>query len=158
MTKVLLVADSRGGGLQSIFTDMMDRPIEVDVYPGAGLQTLFMKTRALLLQKYRDIVFVLGGICDLSSRDPRTKLITMYNLTETEFAEKLKAIIDQGLIDINAEFPNTQIVLCPLTGVDIRQYNKLSEIPDDQVRMNYTVTTINAMIKACNTCRNLPTP
>ena len=74
-----------------------------------------------------------------------------------EFADKLKATIDKGLNDIGAKFPNTQIILCPLTGVDISKYNQ-SEISEDQVRMSYIMTTITAMIKDCNNNRNLPTP
>ena len=103
------------------------------------------------------------GIFDLSNcfcLDLNLEYVLMDFISR---GSKFQATIDQGLIDISAEFPNTQIILCPLTGVDIRKYNKLSEIPADQVRMNYTVTTINAMIKCndrvieCNNCRNLPT-
>ena len=88
-TRILLVADSRGKGLQSKVNlalsklKAVDISIRIEPHRGATLTTLIPPTLALLNEKQYDVLIIMAGVNDLSHihwiKDDESRISPKYD-------------------------------------------------------------------------------
>ena len=156
--KLLLVMDSRGRGLQKEIYSRTNETFYLDYTPGAGLKKLFNRSLELLDQHYYDTVCINGGICDITHRDSRSKGIVLPPGDDEHYVMKLQTRIEHGVSLINQIYPQTNIIILPIFGIDINQYNKIPGTSEDQQRLNHVIIAVNRMITVNNNSRNTATP
>lgn len=124
MTRIaLIIADSRGGGLQPLIRDMdIGFEVHVLVHPGAGLELAVLRSISAIHNLHPDIVLMLAGICDLTWKHRLTKMIALRYMQPsdniTQVMNAIKASYD--LLRANGDFI---ISYATLTGVDLSDCN-----------------------------------
>ena len=152
---ILILTDSRGRLLQETIKGMTELVVDVSVYPGAGLDELFTKPlNKALLEKY-DKVYIMGGICNITVRDRRTRITELRSFTLNDITTKFEAIITTGLANLDTEIP---VVLAPIVGIDLNRYNRLPGVSPFQQLINDSVVAVNRLIITTNSRRGLSTP
>ena len=117
----MIFSDSRGKDLDYRIRRLNTTGEELDVgiYEGATLQDLTEAAMRYLPKHLFDVIYIMGGACDITSKDPRSKHITYDWKSEDD----LKIQLVGSLLNADKEFKKiflaSRIVYCPLVGVDL---------------------------------------
>ena len=145
MGNVLIVADSRGKGMQYI----LDR---IDL-KGLFLDAIYWRSR-----HHYDIICIMGGICNVTTRSKTTRITTLRTMdTDTAIINYVYEM-NKGLDSLNAQYPDQVTIMIPIVGVDLSKYSAILGQSVEQNTVNHIITAINAKITDCDNSRNLPTP
>lgn len=176
MFKTMVIADSRGAGLQKQLNRMLgEGRAEVFSYPGAGIVAAVESAMTDWEHaKYQnELVVLMAGICDVTFKNRRTGALSINRLSEGQivgkvFGEVLKAyerLIESGYRSIS---------IATITGIDLEDYNnpnrrhmsadEYMEYCDksklhnkDQEVVNNAVLEVNRQITGLNRNNNMPT-
>lgn len=168
--KPLLIADSRGRGLQNILRSK-GTLATVIVNPGKGAVLSTLASCSFIRQNTPTMVILCGSICDITYRSPRQPHIRLRYETIDESRKFYIDQVKEAMGILKNFFPNMPIQLTTVIGIDIQVYNggesgKLqSHLPHDersfdpaQHRLNKTIEAINGEIVCLNTSNRIPTP
>ena len=159
---VLIIADSRGRGLQLTVDKLMPEwHIRVLTHPGAGYEMPVLKSIAMIKTVKPMLVIVLAGICDLTWKHRETKVIGLrYDNVSDNLAhltDSIKSAYD--LLTTAGEF---KISFATLTGLDLADVNnpkrrQMSPIEYQQYSAGPKIThpnqkALDSTILAVNKC------
>ena len=170
---VLVLADSRGDGLQQLFnsrTTMMRH--RVLTYKGAGYEMAAIRAIPVINVIKPDLVVVLVGICDLTRRNKVTKITSLRHSTLIENVEHVMERA-RSAYDLLHSLGDHLISFATITGLDLTDYNcpprKYMSEPDylnyckdrvthpQQCLLNDSVLEINRRLTALNKASATPT-
>lgn len=175
MAKVLVIADSRGRFLHAPLSQQQAiGSLKIMVLPGATIELSVLKSVAAIGKFRPQTVIIMTGICDITQRNRATKLTTLRHTNVYEVLTRFKSAASDAYALILSLHPNIKIILAPITGVDLLDYNNkhrqgLSEAEyklykanhgsdPNQDLLNSMVLSINKWIVSANVAHKLPTP
>ena len=141
---VLIIADSRGAGLQDRLHTAMDGLglVTVLVMSGAGYELAAIKALPLLTKLKPHLVILLLGICDLTYRTRTTRVTTLRHLT---VSQNVDHVLDsaRSAIDILTASHKIKISLATLTGIELADYNNPARrLMDTETYRTYNATKV----------------
>ena len=86
------------------------------VFPGAKLQQLIALAANHLKSHPRDVIYILGGACNLTTKDKASKVVSFNWDTPEKLSSHLWAYSEFGLQWLAQHHPAATVVMCPLTG------------------------------------------
>lgn len=174
----VIVADSRGGGLQDIIHDINTRnhrsdQVTVLSYSGQGFHGALTRALPTLWATQPDLVILMLGICDLTTRNKTTRVTT---LRHTNLQDIIKGVIVSARLAVarlQTSF-DCHISLATLTGVDLTDYNfphrkfmtqseyntycsEIKTAHPNQDLLNQAVVEINRQLTEINKSNSTPT-
>lgn len=161
MSRVLILADSRGSSLPGLLNENHSNiRFDVKCYPGASIGVL--RGRLIDAMKNADgykMVVIFGGICSVTKIQfiPYRAAVVRCVSPDDIVREFTSECDDLMLVADNLPLP---VVLAPFVGVDLIKYaghyNKM--LYDMQKIVDVTIPRINIFIKGVNDTRGLTTP
>lgn len=121
--KVLIIADSRGRGLQQIIDNSY--PLvgcQVIFHPGAGSELATLRSLVRIDTMRPDLIIMLTGVCDLTWRNSSTKIVGLRHGQVEENVQHVLQAMGSALDLIRAQ-GNYRVSIATLTGVDMADYN-----------------------------------
>lgn len=160
--RVVIIADSRGVGLQSEFDLLNDKGYEIKVlvYKGRGMSQAVREATNKLIWMRPDQIIILAGICDITRKDRDTKLVSLQDGSVDVALERLENSmkeIEHHLTTRLTERPYT-LTFSPVTGMDIARYNGQDTTHEEQETLNEIIGGINQIITAHNKANRVITP
>lgn len=172
MTTVI-IADSRGSGLQQLLFNMGCRDLRILTHPGAGYELAALRSVETIKVVKPDLILVLTGICDLTRRDFRTKVTQLRHPTIMENVEHVINSAKSSL-DLLKSLGDHRISFSTITGIDLADYNNPTRkyMTDSEYReycleskithpqqdtLNLSILEINRRITALNRANSTPT-
>ena len=124
----VIITDSRGKGLQDLMWPANARrhslPVSmlINKINGAGLRSLPDAAISFVGEFPTYNVYIIGGICDVTWKDPSTKEIRFLFSDQLALTTHITSIIDEIDNRMHGCRPNTKFILCPLVGVNVYDY------------------------------------
>lgn len=156
--KVAIIADSRGGFFQhflNLHNDNVNVTYTTLVFSGRRLEELWLQARAKLNAKEFNHVYVLGGICNLTSPYFHNGLRSFWPFKNVEdlaydLIQLLKVITNEALFLGH----QGRLTFLPEIGADLLEYNRV-EYPMPwmtkcQVDLNYNIFFLLDEFKSAN--------
>lgn len=172
--EVLVVADSRGRGLQPILDRGNEgKIVKVLAMGGAGSQIAAIRALHSIKRDKPELVILMTGICDLTWRDRRTHLTKLRSSSVNECVENVMGPL-RAAYDIMESEGGVRPSIATLTGLDLADYNykgrkhmsedeykqyseTVKERHKDQGTLNEATIEINRRITALNKGHGIPT-
>ena len=144
---VLLVMDTRGGGLQDQFDTAAPGVVKVVKKGGADISTLLkLANRVAVREKGKyNVIIIAGGICSITKLNRARKVKLRFKTTSKlidDVSEKLKV----GLGLLRLEYPRSRVIVTPNVGMDIGRYNGAKPKNKVQRKLNRMVTAMNKLL------------
>ena len=152
----MLFTDSRGEKIQELVQPANKNNLKVGmiIHPqrGAGLQRLADIAIDFSFDFPGHNIYIAGGICDFTFKDPRTKIISFFHRDEDALVKHVCDLIDHIDHYVHVRRPTTKFIICPIVGVDVQKYiPKIAEtFPNLQdvftnaiMRVNYHILTVS---------------
>ena len=117
----IVFMDSRAGGLQKKI-DIVNQSeyLEIRERKGANLHQLSRLASAHLTKYPFDVVYIIGGACDITSKDAHTKLISFHWSPPERIGAHLLNSLKEEDKHMLTNHPAATVVFCPLVGVDLQ--------------------------------------
>ena len=154
---ILVISDSRGKNIKPLLID--NTPIThkikwtTQVLPGATLENIQKRLQRGTRRDNWDLIIVLAGICDFTSRSKENRNISLEY--KTRKTEEVRHIID----DLYNITPNLHIAT--ITPASLLTYSnnreKDSQIEEEQTNLEEDIKSINNYIIDKNISRDKPT-
>ena len=162
--RVLIVADSRGEDLDLHLPHNNVEGIQYMVVPykSQGLESLARKAVLLSRTIRPDLIFIFGGICNITYRCRVSKQTTLRWPNPRQIYDNYVSVMDTAFYIIR-NHPSTaecKIIFSPVVGVEMNRYNDIvSQFPHLQQRnLNDLMIRINRYIIDFTESTGLLTP
>lgn len=161
-TLVVVIADSRGGGLQDEICRITPDHIAVKVlvYPDRGIIQAVKESEKAINWWQPSQIYVMNGICDITMRDKNTKKVSVREpSTNTAIASYIQSMDTvTHFLRILLDGRRYQLVFSEIVGMDMATYNGTRYPHDQQAVLDSTIHGVNAEIVAWNNARDVVTP
>lgn len=161
--KVVIVADSRGKGLQQDL-DLLNSEgsinIKVLVKKGRGIAELIRDTSKDLIWMAPSQIYVLAGICDITALDRENMTVSLQEDTIETLVGKVEGSMDAARHHLSImliEKPY-KLIFCPTVGMDMAKYNRIEDRHTQQDLLDEMVVCMNHTIIAFNKTNKVLTP
>ena len=105
-----------------------------------------------------ELVYIAGGICDITLRDMHTKITVLRTTNQDETINKLQNLIHGGIAEIS-KISNAKVVVLPIAGIHLNRYNRRTGTSEDQRILNFMmITPANKLIIDINNEPGIATP
>lgn len=161
--KVVIVADSRGKDLQrdlDVLNSAGSVNIKVLVKKGRGIAELIKDTSKDLVWMAPSQIYVLAGICDITSLDRDNMTVALREDTIATLVGKIEGSMDAArhhLSIVLTENPYN-LMFCPTVGMDMAKYNRQESRHAQQDLLDDMVISMNHAIIAFNKANGVVTP
>lgn len=119
----IIIADSRGRGLQTIINNLTNSSdIKILFYPGAGYELATLKAMVQIREMKPILVVMFLGICDITWRNPATKIVGLRHRTVRENVDHVLNAI-RSAHDLLRTVGVFNISFATVTGVDMSDCN-----------------------------------
>ena len=166
--KILVITDSRGLTLQTIINEVKQTGnIKVKSFKGAGYCIATTKAKKTIESFKPNLIIMLVGICDITIRDPRTKITTLRNKSVQGTIEHVLQQARASLTMLK-QMGVKHISYATITGIELSTYNlnkrqediqprEGSELQRQQLIINKAIIEVNRKIVEINTELCTPT-
>ena len=133
--------------------------LEVRVSKGATLHCLTRLASSHLGKYPFDVVYIVGGICDVTTKDSATGRISFDWVPPAELGNQLvKRLYDEDEF-MRRQHPASRVVFCPLVGVELEEVvNSHAVNREQQEAVNEAVFDFNTEIFSINERRGTFSP
>ena len=149
--------DSRGDPLQPIINSLnpTNEHFEVSSYKGATLLELLDIASKYLITHPFDVVYLAGGVTNITSKNRLTKQISYDWGPGPELAAHLTSLLDRANQHFQKHHPASRVVFCPLIGSDLSKVvNAHTVTREDQEAVNNAIWDFNFKVYEINAARN----
>ena len=157
--RVLVVADSRGSGLQNCVNSLQERKTtRVVVHRGAGMARAVEKSREILATYRPDLVILMAGICDVTTRDGKSRITSLRHTNTVEAVEYAMEQLQKAVAMLHG-LSIFNVSIATYTGVDLVRYNRVKwcSVHRDQDLLNDIIARINSCVVNTNKDAGMPT-
>lgn len=161
--RIVIVADSRGKGLQSELDQLNTDghvTIKVIVKKGRGIADLIRDTSKELIWMAPTQIYVLAGICDVTHLNRQTMTVSLEEESTEILVGKTEGSMDAArhhLSIVLTEAPY-KLMFCPTVGMDMAKYNGLPNRHAQQDHLDEMIISMNHAIIAFNKANHVLTP
>ena len=170
----IIVSDSRGARIQDMLQEYNDiGHTRVECHPGAGMIQAVTRSLPAIRHGSPDLIIIMVGICDITFRDPHSKVTTIRYRTETEITQHT-TIAARGAHELLRSETKATISFATITGLDLSDYNNRDRrrmtrqdyedycnntkaTDPDQGTLNAAIVATNRQLVALNTQNSTPT-
>ena len=133
--KLILFFDSRGRNLEFLVNNMnnSDKIIEPWVFDGATIQDLTLEADYYAQKAEFDVLFIAGGICNITTKNPMTGKISFEWDDPVILASYLVKTMEEAEEFMSKEHPATKFIFCPIPGADLSAVLKKNAEKEQQV-------------------------
>ena len=156
----VIFMDSRAEGLQEKIDALNGGEyLGVRKCGGATLQQLISSANAHLKNYPFDVVYVAGGVCDITQKEHGTKRISFAWTSKEELTEHLISTLKRGNDFLTREHPAAKIVFCTLVGLELERVVNTHKVEThQQLMVDEAVFAFNDEIFAINKVRGTYSP
>lgn len=151
---VVVLADSRGKGLQAEFDMMFSEAFDVKVlaYKGKGILDAVKLAMPKLVWWAPKIIVVMNGLCDLTYKDRITKKVSLRHQTVDEAVVNHVESMDfaRHYLYIHLIEAPCHLVFAHIVGMDLKKYNRGSVHSHQQNMLDESITAINIAVNRFN--------
>lgn len=126
-TKAILISDSRGKFLDTIFNSLNEYPVEFTVCRrnGARLADLWEIAESAILFNHPDIIYLYGGVCDLTEASYLPNGLREFWPSENFVwkINKTKRLLYDIVNNFELMYTSTKLCILPEPGLDLIRYN-----------------------------------
>lgn len=166
MESVLFACDSRGRGLDIFLRNSLCSNFRVLTYSGAGIYDAVHRAANTIKYEKWSQIYLLAGICSITIKDRVSKIVSLREENPVTSMCHLKLEVTHSLdfVSLLTGEHNVKCVMAPITGIDLRTYNKgltisrVNSIDAQQVILNDLITEFNKYIVSVNKANNVVTP
>lgn len=144
---MVIICDSRGRHLQEY---IQSASIKVLFYSGANLDALLRMSHSRCLGLNPRYILIHGGICNMSTKDRRTGQIRLVFEDHDELLGHMCAVFTAAWIKAREMYPQCQVIMSGLCGMDINKYNGLPGYHSHQSVVNRVIEQLNHHIVDLN--------
>ena len=144
---VLLVMDSRGGGLQERFDSAAPGVVTVQTKGGADISTILKIANRIAVRekgKY-NVIIIAGGICSITKLN-RARKVKLRFKTVSKLIEDVSDKLKRGLRLLRLDNPQSRVIVAPTVGIDIGKYNGIKPKKKIQRKLNRMVVAVNKLL------------
>ena len=152
--------DSRANGLQER-VDVLNvgEYLGIRQYNGATLHDLTRQASRHLDKYPFDVVYIAGGICDVTTKDDVTKTISFRWNPPNDVSKHLLNTLNRENETMRKDHPAARVVFCPLVGADLKRVvNGHAVTEAQQEAVNEAIFEFNNKIFAVNKARGTHSP
>lgn len=161
MSPILVIADSRGRNIEPFLHSLTNHEVKIAVYPGADIATSISNASSLLKSRPWSQVYILSGICNLTTKDRKTKKISLTFEDTQQLITTFQELLVSAYKSLSSSCDSMQTpckrIFAPLTGIDLAKYNQ-TKVDLQQETLNKYVEMVNTEIAAFNRMNNVFTP
>lgn len=158
----MVIADSRGGGLQEEIDKILPANLTVKVltYPGRGIIRAVKESEKLINWWQPSQIYVTNGICDITTKDQVTKQVSLRDPDPQTAVASYVGSLDTvtHYMKILLDGRKYQLIFAEILGMNMSTYNGTEYPHHQQALLNTTISGVNTEIAAWNTSRNVITP
>ena len=170
----LIIADSRGAGLQAMLGgEGLVGGVTILVHGGAGYELAALRSLPVIKKQNPQLIIIMTGICDLTWRNRKTKQTGLRHSTVDTNTNHVIQSANTALEIIRSAVV-TKVSLATITGIDLADYNnparksmdteqyrqhcmKAKQQHRDQMVLNMSILEINRRLIALNKSSATPT-
>ena len=156
---MIFFTDSRGSYINELIKEEfgVTRDVEVLIYKSAGIGTLIKNAYYYSKSRPHDMVFIAGGICNITRKDPVSKKITFEWDNPVRLSKHIIDILEREEDTFYENAPASKMVYCNMVGADLSKVLK-REVNEEQQILNEAIYIINEDIFQKNIVKNLYAP
>ena len=157
--RYIFVFDSRGKHLESILKSKNVKQLPVDMlfFDGADIEDLYREAVNYCSWRPFDIMFIVGGICNVTTKDRITKKISFDWQDPEKLLSHLIEEIDKGEKYFYKELPASKVVFCRLVGADLKKVLR-RQAENEQFVLDDAIYKLNEIIFKMNIEKQLYAP
>ena len=119
----VIITDSRGQGLQELLNTIPDlATMQILQSRGAGCVRATLSAVPFIVKTPPDLVILMAGICDITTRNKITKLTTIKELSQEVLLQGALTAIESA-ITILIKHNCMRISIATVTGIELADYN-----------------------------------
>ena len=153
--------DSRGQGLQEEVNkrNTDGEYLEIRSYSGRTLRGVTDYADNYLKQYPYDVIYICGGVNDITSKDKKTKIITYEWEKGKDLEDHLLSELKRAEDTLKKNHPGAKVIFCPIVGLLLeRVLTNHTATLDQQTDVENAVWDFNSKIFEINNGKNLFTP
>ena len=157
--RFVFVFDSRGKHLETILKSKNVNKQLVDMlfFDGADIEDLYREAVNYCRGRPFDIMFIVGGICNVTTKNRKTKVISFDWQDPKVLLNHLMSEISKGENYFHRELPASKVVFCHLVGANLEKV--LGRHADyEQYVLNEAIYELNENIFRINIKKQLYAP
>ena len=158
MAPITIIADSRGMYLENFIPDNILRFVDIRFFSGLTLQKLIQNIPNWSYLRQTRKLYIMVGINDCTTLDKTTHTVRLPTPFTSGLYSKLKTSFRDLMLVIRKEFPTVRIVICPLYGMSVQDYNKETHRYRYQDTLDNCIPMINQHICRINEKSRVRTP
>ena len=149
--KHILFTDSRGSLLEETLkkVGVKKTDFEIRASPGAKIQHLIRNADEYAKQFPFDVIYISGGINNVTTKCKVTKIVTFEWLSESALSKFLITTMENGLYHLQKEHPATKIIFCSIPSVFL-EYVVPCPTEDQQEIATNSIWNFNVAVRATN--------
>ena len=157
--KLIFFTDSRGLFLNELIVKEFGRSNGVEVlhYKGAGIGTLIKNAYYYAESRPFDVLFIAGGICNITSKDHDTKEIFFEWEDPVTLAKHVIDVMEEEEITFKKEVPASNVIYCNMVGANLSSVLK-RDAKEEQMVLNEAIYMINEDIFQKNIVKKMYAP
>ena len=157
--RYVFIFDSRGKHLEEILKvdNVSKLPVDMLFFDGADIEDLYREAVNYCRWRPFDIVFIVGGICNVTSKDRSTRKISFEWQDPKKLLNHLLNEISNGEKYFHSEMPASKVVFCRLVGADLSKVLKRFAY-NEQYVLDEAIYELNEKIFKMNVDKQLYSP
>lgn len=147
---VLIICDSRGADLQWYIDQLPCDPFNIKVltYRGKGIIDAVRCAKSTIIWRSPAIIMVLNGICDVTSLDRETRLVSINDRPSSmiiqEYRESMEIV--SHFVKIHLDGMKCRVVFAQIVGIDISSWNSQAQSHPQQHLLDSIIHDVNIEI------------
>lgn len=123
--RTLVLCDSRGEGLSSQLSaiGVDTHQVRVCVFKGATYHRALSLASRKIARFQPDLIIFMVGLCNLTSRNPVSKICNFRFASAVEASHHVRAEIETCMDTVHKLAPAARALFSPITGIDFDRYN-----------------------------------
>ena len=157
----LALTDSRGIGVGDKILELnkSQEYFELRPYRGAVFEDLVETALGYLKNHQLDVVYIAGGVNNITLKDQKNKLIHYQWGAGEELADHLVKILKWADGALSTSYPASRVVFCPLVGCELSRVVSAHPTTDDEQKaVDEAVWAFNELVFEINRRRNTYCP
>ena len=152
----VILADTRGEGLQKVFDDRKQKDIYVLAEEEYGMEDIVLSKLQDLRILQPTLIIITNGISDLTVKESNTQARKLKYKTREDAVRNSVAKAKRAQDIISRELPKTKVVFGTITGCDLAVCGTQHSANDQQI-LNKTVIELNKKLTDLNLTNGMPT-
>ena len=156
--RTVVLADTRGEGLQELFDAKGNKDIHVLAEEETGIEDIVLSKLDDILILQPDVIIITNGICDLTVKDHNTQARRLKHNSNARSIREYLFTVNKVHEILAEKLPNAKVVFSTVTGCDLAICGSQQIAADQQEILDKTVVELNKRLGGMNSKNKVATP